>query len=261
LAYLADYVNLMEVNATFYAPLTARSAQGWVERLEGYPDFRFVIKAWGRLTHDRRFPGAAEVEAWSEVLRPLRDAGRLVCVLAQFPWSVTDGPGSRDRLRAVRDALPDGVPVATEFRHDSWASGDALEWVRREGFAFVNIDQPQGTASLPPTEIVTSDLAYVRLHGRNAAAWFSPDAGRDARYDWRYSSEELEPWTQRIGRLQAQVPLTVVVGNNHFQGKAMATVLELAARLTGDRVHVPEALVTTYPDLETIRRPDPGALF
>lgn len=261
LPYLARYVNLVEINATFYAPLRGETASKWVSMLEEHKDFRFVVKVWQRLTHERDLPSAAEVTVWSEVLRPLTEAGRLVCVLAQFPWSVRDTPDARRRLLDVRDRMPAGVPVAAEFRHESWMSDHPVSWLASEGIAFVNIDQPQGRGSLPPTELLTSQIAYVRLHGRNARAWFSRDAGRDDRYDWRYSDAELDPWAERLERLQDRAPVTVLVGNNHFEGKAMAAVLELAHKLTGKPVHVPDTMLRAYPDLEAIRKPEPGHLF
>lgn len=261
LPYLARYVNLVEINATFYAPLRAETAARWVAMLEEHPAFRFVVKVWQRFTHEDQLPGADEVAHWSEVLHPLTDAGRLVCVLAQFPWSVRDAPSARRRLLDIRDRMPTGVAVAAEFRHASWMRDDPVAWLASEEIAFVNIDQPQGRDSLPPTELLTAPIAYVRLHGRNAAAWFAKDAGRDARYDWRYSADELDPWAERLEHLRKKAPVTVVVGNNHFEGKAMAAVLELAHKLTGKPLHVPETMLRSFPDLEAIRKPEPGELF
>ncbi len=41
-----------------------------------------------------------------------------------------------------------------------------------------------------------SDLAYVRLHGRNAAKWWDHDEAED-RYDYLYSRGELAPFADR----------------------------------------------------------------
>ena len=89
LTFLAKSVNLVEVNATFYAPVRARSAENWVKKVEGTPDFRFVIKAWQAFTHaGANLPSAEEGRAWAEVLHPLQEAGRLLAVLVQFPFKV-----------------------------------------------------------------------------------------------------------------------------------------------------------------------------
>jgi len=263
LPYLARYVNLVEINATFYAPVPARTSENWVRLLEraDQPDFRFVVKIWGQMTHEPAFPAAAEVARWREVLAPLMGSGRLVALLAQFPWSVRDTPDARGRVLEIRDSMPATIPVATEFRHASWMRPGPVAWLASERLPFVNIDQPPGRDSLPPTALVTGPLAYARLHGRNAAAWFSKDAGRNERYDWRYSQAELDPWVERIEALSEDVSTTVVVANNHFEGKAMAAVLELAHKLAGGPVLVPESMLGAYPDLVDIRRPEPGELF
>ena len=91
-------------------------------------------------------------------------------------------------------------------------------------------------------------LGYVRLHGRNAQAWFDPRAGRDDKYDYLYTPAEVEDWDQRIRALTGLTEKTVVIANNHFRGKAPANALELR-KLAGDAVEVPRSLLRTYPRL------------
>ena len=149
LPYLARSVNMVEVNATFYAPIRGAVAESWVERVRETPGFRFVVKAWQRFTHEKgALPSDAEAESWTEVLRPLAEADRLLAVLVQFPFSVTDDPRVRDRILGIRAALG-GAPVACEFRHRSWVRDEALEFLEREDLAFVNIDQPVFAKSMP----------------------------------------------------------------------------------------------------------------
>ncbi|MAG58533.1 MAG: hypothetical protein CMJ83_19770 [Planctomycetes bacterium] len=261
LPYLAQCVNCVEVNGTFYAPLAASTSTDWVRRLDDFPDFRFVVKVWRRFTHERALPTSHEIATWCEVLRPLVEAGRLLGSLVQFPFSVREGEWVRDRLLRIRSFLPRGVPVATEFRHRSFISDTSLSWLENQGFSFVNIDQPTSRESIPPTNHVTSPLAYARLHGRNTTAWFDRDAGRDARYDWRYSKDEVREWAGRLATIRARGETTVLVGNNHFQGNAMAVVLELAHELTGTKRAIPEPILMSFPELEGKSRPAPGHLF
>jgi uncharacterized protein YecE (DUF72 family) len=114
---------------------------------------------------------------------------------------------------------------------------------------------------VPPTSLVTAPWSYVRLHGRNAAAWFRPEAGRDARYDYHYAEDELDAWASRIEALRARTDLTVVVGNNHYDGQAMAAVLGLAHRLLGEPIPIPDTLRSRFPELESRAAPEPGSLF
>jgi uncharacterized protein YecE (DUF72 family) len=98
---------------------------------------------------------------------------------------------------------------------------------------------------------VTSNIGYVRLHGRRYDQWFEPEKSSD-RYDYLYSGEELRDWKGRIEAVAKKAEVTFVVANNHFQGKAPANALELRSMLTGEKVKAPETLVKTYPRLEAI---------
>ena len=80
------------------------------------------------------------------------------------------------------------LPLSIEFRDRSWHNGDALTFLRREHLGYVAVDEPQLRNLLPLVPAVTSDIAYLRLHGRNPN-WFG--ASREERYDYLYSKEEL----------------------------------------------------------------------
>lgn len=263
LRYLAGFMNLMEVNASFYAPVSASAASQWLELVADHPEFRFVIKGWQRFTHDPdALPASAALEQWVAGVQPLADSGRLLAVLLQFPISVLDSPWVRQRLLALRAALPISWTLAVEVRHQTWLRTDSLGFLEKHGFAFVNIDQPQGRGTLPPTALRTHELGYVRLHGRNAAAWFDTGAGRDARYDWHYSQRELEEWVAPLRMLSAGGAPTVLVGNNHFHGKAVAAVLSLVHALAPQAaLRVPEPLLHHFNELRSIHAPQQRGLF
>ncbi len=263
LRFLADYVNLVELNASFYAPVAESSARQWLTLLEGHPDFRFVVKGWQRFTHDEDSPGTeAEVARWCAGVEPLQSSGRLLAVLLQFPITVLDSPWTRERLTRVRALLPAEWTLALEVRHASWLKPESLRWIETQRLAFVNIDQPQGRGTLPPTDLRTHALGYVRLHGRNARAWFDSGSGRDARYDWHYRPDELAEWTARLKSLSANGAPTVLVGNNHFHGKAIAAVLSLVHSLDPKApLRVPEAMHHHFPELRSIARPRNPGLF
>lgn len=263
LRYLADYVNLVELNASFYAPVARGSAGQWLTQLETHPEFRFVVKGWQRFTHDDASPGSdAEVARWCEGVEPLAASGRLLAVLLQFPITVLDSPWTRERLARVRAMLPAAWTLALEVRHQSWLKPESLRWIEAQRLAFVNIDQPQGRGSLPPTALRTHELGYVRLHGRNARAWFDSGSGRDARYDWHYRPEELAEWKERLRSLSANGASTVLVGNNHFHGKAVAAVLSLVHSLDPRApLRVPEPMHHHFPELRSIERPRNPGLF
>ncbi|NLV46264.1 MAG: DUF72 domain-containing protein [Candidatus Hydrogenedentes bacterium] len=252
LAMLCRWVDLVEINVTFYRPLGVRFAASWLAQSESNPRFRFTAKAPSVLTHERgEKPDVTCASAFIESLKPLNARGKLGAVLLQFPWSYKRTPAARSYLARLADTLQE-VPLCVEMRHDSWAVPDFFEGLRERGIAFCNIDQPGLNACIGPLAEVTAPFAYVRLHGRNANAWFKQDAGRDDRYNYLYSGEELAPWVSRIMDMKKQVNDLYIVTNNHYQGKAVVNALELQASFGTLRPSLPETLLYAYPRLKEI---------
>jgi uncharacterized protein YecE (DUF72 family) len=83
---------------------------------------------------------------------------------------------------------------------------------------------------MPKLDWVTSDSAYVRLHGRNKEKWHEHEEAWE-RYDYSYSPAELAEWAGRIKELGRSASRVYVYFNNHFHGKAARNALELKAML------------------------------
>jgi uncharacterized protein YecE (DUF72 family) len=192
LAYLAAYFDAVEVNSTFYRPLPATVAGKWLDRVSPFPRFRFAVKLWKRLTHEREAYGAEEIAAARALPDAIQEAGRLGVALLQFPWSFKREPRNEEWLRDLFRALA-GLPLALEVRHESWNAPEVYAALAERGVGFVNVDQPLFARSLRPSALATARVGYVRVHGRNYRDWFRKDAGRDARYDYLYGAEELAP--------------------------------------------------------------------
>jgi len=82
---------------------------------------------------------------------------------------------------------------------------------------------------IPPLDITTAPLGYVRFHGRNAAAWRSGDSS--SRYDYRYTGAELDEWVPRLKKIAAETDKTFIFTNNHWQGKAVESAIILKGLL------------------------------
>lgn len=245
LAYLASYFDTVEVNSTFYAPVRAAQTTAWIARTAHNPRFVFTAKLLRRFTHARDAHWTSgEVEQVRDPLRPLREAGKLGALLAQFPWSFKRTDVNRTWLAKLTDELAD-FPLVVEIRHASWNTAGFFDSLRERGVGFVNIDQPPRTG-IGATDQTTARTAYIRLHGRNLANWFREDAGVAERYDYLYTAEELAPWAERAVELERESEQVFVVTNNHFQGKAVANAAMLKARLEGGPVPVPIALFEAY---------------
>ena len=248
LRYLSRFFATVEVNATFYRPFGADVAARWCERVRDAPAFRFGAKVWRRFTHERdEAYGAEEVAQARAVLDRLQREGRLGAALLQFPWSFKRDAASEEWLRGLFRAFA-GLPLVVEVRHASWDAAEVLAELAEAGVGIVNVDQPLFHDSVKPGARATGEVAYIRVHGRNYREWFRKNAGRDARYDYLYSADELRPWAERAREL-ARHPGTgavYIVTNNHTRGKAPANALMLASMLCERPVWSPPGLYAAY---------------
>jgi uncharacterized protein YecE (DUF72 family) len=265
LGFLSEYFDAVEINVTFYRQPVPKSVRSWAGRVQSGGSFRFTAKLFQALTHRGRTPGSApastgtvdlkaEADRFREGIDPLHSAGLLAGVLMQFPQSFHDRAPNRDHLGALAGFLR-GLPLIAELRHRSWNHDDALRFLAGLGIGFCNVDQPRIGATLPPTAHVTSPLAYIRLHGRNAANWFDRRAGPASRYDYFYSMEELDPWVERALALADRAEEVFIIANNHYRGKGPANALMLKAALARRRVPAPPELIAAYPALGKVTRP------
>ncbi|KAF0242429.1 MAG: hypothetical protein FD180_3927 [Planctomycetota bacterium] len=269
LEFYSDYFECAEVNVTFYRPPEVKLSAGWVKKVDG-KKFIFAVKVSQEFTHEPAARvgaassepvwGAAEAKKFLEGIAPIEAAGRLGPLLLQFPWSFRNTPEARERIARLGDAFAP-KQVVVELRHASWERPEVVEWMRERGIGYVNIDQPAERDCLGPSEHVTSDVAYVRLHGRNVEKWFAKDIEPHERYDYWYPEKELDPWAERIKRMMARSKALFVIGNNHYRGKAPANALQLKAKVTGKKVRVPEPLVVAFPVLKGIAEKEKGTLF
>ena len=250
--YLAGFFDTIEINTSFYQPLRPDHAASWVDRVAANPAFLFTAKLWQRFTHDPSASAEDEraVRAGFDVLR---DAEKLGAVLLQFPFSFHRTPETVSYLTSVLKRFAD-YPLVVELRHSSWQTKETLALLSEHRAGFCNIDQPVIGHSLKPSAESTSQIGYVRLHGRRDDTWISDDPTTPSheRYNYLSSLEELHPWVARIHTIQKHTRNIFVVTNNHFQGKAVVNALQLIGILTGNKVKVPEPLRQHYPALERI---------
>jgi uncharacterized protein YecE (DUF72 family) len=189
----------------------------------------FAIKAHRSMTHER-VAGSADIQQFNDALVPLREAGVLGAVLAQFPHSFHQTAESRGYLKRLVDGI--GRPVVVELRSDGWSADPILDWFSRIGVGFCCVDEPRIQGLMPPVVRATGSPAYVRFHGRNAAKWYNHDEPHE-RYDYRYRDDELAQWVPGIRSLETAAAEVLVFFNNHFQAKAVDGARALTRLLGG----------------------------
>lgn len=268
LTWYAERFRTVEVNVSFYRPLTLAMTESWARRTP--PGFEFAVKLHQQFTHahgvgpDREGPSVPiatpdDVAEFCETLAPLRDTGRLGPLLAQFPPSFHASDETEAYLAWLLDQLRDHH-VAVELRHRSWSDrrGEVLRLLDAAHAAWTLIDEPKFSSSIfQSTAAARDELArrpwtYVRLHGRNAAAWWDAPQPED-RYNYLYSDEELTPFAEIADAARALGRKLYLYANNHFGGNAVANAAQLRARV-GDPVRgtFPRTFIERFPGIEQV---------
>lgn len=255
LEYLARFFDTIEINSSFYRPFTAATAKSWAKRVADAREFLFIAKLHRVFTHERGKATAADEKAVREGMDALAAGGKLGAVLVQFPWSFKNTDDERLYLSRLLDRFRD-YPLVLEVRHSSWNNPQIYEWLDELEVAICNVDQPLFARSIKPAAETTSQIGYVRLHGRNYQDWFREKAPRDDRYNYLYSIDELEPWITRIKEIAAKTKESYVITNNHFRGQAVVNALEIKSTLKEDRVTAPAPLFEKYPALAASAMPE-----
>ena len=205
LSYLAERVDGVELNGTFYSLKRPADYRRWADQVP--PDFEFAVKGGRYITHLKQLNDietalanffASGVLALGERLGPVLwqlpsrtrlNAGRLAAFLAALPQStvaaaelaeqhdekVADPLTTADADRPLRHAL--------EVRNETFRDRAVLDLLRHHGVALV---MSHSAGTFPYFEELTSDLVYVRLHGSRAL------------YGGSYSDAELAGWAGKI---------------------------------------------------------------
>ncbi|GIP40393.1 UPF0759 protein YunF [Paenibacillus sp. J31TS4] len=253
LSVYSGHFPVVEVDSSFYAVQAERNYERWAADT---PDgFGFLVKAYQGMTGHQRGKLPFETvdqmyAAFLDSIRPLRREGKLLAVLFQFPpWFDCN----RDHVEVLRDARErmGDIPVALEFRHESWFHPafreKTLAFMEEEGWIHSICDEPEaGPGSVPTVLHPTSrQRTVVRFHGRNTAGWNQSGAAnwRDVRYLYRYSREELLDWAAKLEKLRAETYELIVIFNNNSGGDAAANAKQLTELLgLGDQGLAPRQL-------------------
>lgn len=270
LRFYAEHFDTVEINSTFYGVPTPATARGWVERTP--PGFEFSLKLYQKFTHPGMFHKTTGEDPWSLsqkdvdefrlALDPIASAGKLGALLAQFPASFRNEPDARAYLDWLLGRFRD-YRVALELRHRSWSDepGETLQLLDAFGAAWAQIDEPKFRSSIHQNLRPSGrTFYYLRLHGRNAAQWWAHEKSED-RYNYLYSTEELQPFAEAAREASKAVRKAYLYANNHFSAKSVANAAilkhDLGQPLPGD---YPPEFVERFPDLKGLVKVLPSPL-
>jgi len=123
------------------------------------------------------------------------------------------------------------VPLAIEFRNRQWSVHETFEFLSKNKIANCVVDEPKLPRLMPFVNETTSDISYIRLHGRNKN-WFNTT--REERYDYLYNDDELSEFIPEIKKAEKGSKKTYVYFNNCHAGSAIKNALKLKKMLGFD---------------------------
>jgi uncharacterized protein YecE (DUF72 family) len=217
LPYYLHYFDTLELNNTFYRLPTLSALKAWREAVPA--NFVFAVKASRFLTHNKKLKDPEN--ALENFLPRVDTLGyKLGPILFQLPpkWRI-----NLERLEEFLAALPRKHRYAFEFRETSWITDPVLELLRKHNAAFC-VHEIAGYHS--PVE-VTTDFAYIRLHG--------PTANK---YAGSYSDAQLEKWAEWIEE-QSELRAIYFYFDNDQAAYAAHNALTLK-RMVAARLGIPE---------------------
>jgi len=260
LEWYAQHFEMVEVNSTFYSVPEPRMVERWCAATPN--DFTFGVKlhqlfsfhstpakllppdlqrhaetdARGRVNPTPELQEAL-LKIFLRGVSIFRDAGKLGVFLLQLSPSFSPRKHELGELKRLIEMLRD-YDLAIEFRNRNWAVGDELEstiqFLRKHHAILVNVDAPASDHFMvmpsDVDEVTNSNVAYLRLHGRNAKAYITGKTVA-ARFDYDYSDNEITEVAQRSRKLAREAREVHVIFNNNNLDYAPRAALRLRKAL------------------------------
>jgi uncharacterized protein YecE (DUF72 family) len=209
LGFYLQRFQAVEINSSFYRLPAPAVLRAWHDAAPA--GFRFAVKASRYITHMKKLKDCAAPLA-DLLARVSLLEDRIGPILFQLPprWHF-----NAERLSAFLAMLSDEFRYTFEFRDHSWLNDEAYALLARRGTALCLYDLD---GFLSP-QILTTDFAYVRLHG---------PAGP---YQGSYAKTALETWADRLAAWAAQGIEAHCYFDNDQGGAAAKNAQQLQALL------------------------------
>ena len=223
LEYYATQFNSLELNGTYYKMPTPQQMLNMITRSDS--KVKFTVKAFQDLTHAKDKSNFQFVSSeYKKALEPLQNNNLLLCTLLQFPQSFHYEKEERLYLDKLLKEF-DNHPVIVEMRNIKWQNDQVYNALRQRNVGWCITDNPNLKDLLKLDFIATSEIAYLRFHGRNSANWYTGD--NVSRYDYLYSDIELKAFIEPIKELLKHTKIVQLFFNNHAKSQATVNAKKL----------------------------------
>jgi len=221
LAYIAQHMNSVELNGSFYSLQRASSYRSWCAQTPD--DFVFAVKGSRYVTHLKRLRDVDQALANLFASGVLELRHKLGPVLWQLPERIGFDPallsdffailprttGEAATLASKHDArvkepvveayVDQPIAHVLEVRGAGFGSEAFLELLREHGIGLVVADS---AGRWPMLDGVTSDVVYVRLHGEHVL------------YHGGYDADSLARWADRVVEWSRRADVHVYFDND-----------------------------------------------
>ena len=206
LEFIGRQMNSIELNGTFYSLQRPKSFLKWHDAVPD--DFLFAVKGSKYLTHRKALKDVRQPLAnffasgllllgrklgpilWQTPAWLQYDRERMSTFLKLLPGTSTAASKlagehnlKKDDWVATKAIAKTRIRYAFEPRHESFFCEDFVQLLREHKAALVFADTAD---KWPYAEDVTTDLVYIRLHGREEL------------YAGEYTDDQLDRWAKRI---------------------------------------------------------------
>ena len=205
LKFYSSRFSAVEINATFYHQMSAKTYQKWHDTAPN--DFIFSVKISRFLTHIKKLNDPKE--PWQRFInnaKMLKE--KLGPILVQLPPNFKI---NCEKLKKLLQIIPRKYKIAFEFRHETWFCDEVYKILKKHNAALVFAD----FKDIPAVEKITADFIYVRMHGPKDL------------YSSKYTGGQLKKLADKIDKWKKEVKNIYVYFNNDTSGYAVENALEL----------------------------------
>ncbi len=200
----------VEINATFYRLYEKETFQNWYDKAP--EEFIYILKTPRLISHTKKLANVqSDIQNFCENASVLNE--KLGLFLLQLPPKLPYNP---DLLIEAILAFSDPSKVVVEFRDQHWYTTEIRDILQKTESIFCSIDAP----GFNPPGWVTSEIGYIRLHGRKS--WYSEN------YEHFQLAEISKLAHQMIRNGAKQV---YIFFNNDIDGHAAKNALDLSRML------------------------------
>jgi uncharacterized protein YecE (DUF72 family) len=153
-------------------------------------------------------------------LSPIHE--KISALVLQLPPSLSFQE-AKPKLDELFDLLPEDFVYPIEGRHESWFSEDAIAYLKQNKHCLVwneiaGVNNPMPITNNPMP--ITSDYLYIRLIGDRSIP--------DSEFGKVIKNKEklIVYWAKKLQEIK-DIPLAMVMANNHFEGFGPSTMREL----------------------------------